>query len=79
MKKKMRKVLFTFTKEDKEIAYIIDAEAGTYKIVTRLLNDGDITEEIAVESGNLGNAEDREEIAKRIYYTLLTSMKYDKS
>lgn len=75
MKRKMRKVSITFNKEDSEIAYLIDSEARTYSILTRQLEDGNVKEEVVTESGALGDAQNQQEIAKRIYYTLLASMK----
>lgn len=73
----MRKVSVTFSKEDTEIAYLIDAEAGTYSVFTRQIEDGNVVEETGVETGALGDSQNQQEIAKRIYYTLLTSMKDD--
>jgi len=75
----MRKVNFTLTTDSKEIVYLIDADKGLYSIASRDLKDGEVVEERISESGELGNLESRQEIAKRVYYILLTSMKNDRN
>ena len=58
---------------------MIDANKSTYQVVTRKMKDGDVIEELVAEDGTLGDAEERQGIAMRLYYTILTGMKNDKA
>lgn len=71
----MRKVEVKFSTDNSAITYNLDIESKKYSVESQSLKDKEVVESNKVEEGSFDDEKSKQDIAKRIYFLVLTGMK----